>query len=176
SNTQLLAIMTVMLNEVQPIQAVSILFAVAVVVLLLYDMRTGQLWELPQAVSVLLILLTLGTATTFVLHYNSETSRTIHETFGPGIGPIAYADELTQPSPHNIRRLNEFRHLPVTEDIVHPPGKVPPRITRNKSKTVNITLVAKEVVAEVANDSFYYYWTYNGTVPGPILRVASYPR
>lgn len=36
---------------------------------------------------------------------------------------------------------------------------------------VHISLIAKEVISEVSPGIYFNYWTYNGTVPGPMLRV-----
>jgi nitrite reductase (NO-forming) len=44
-------------------------------------------------------------------------------------------------------------------------------ITRNDDGTVVIKLETREVVSELAPGTTYQYWTYNGTVPGPLLRV-----
>jgi Cu+-exporting ATPase len=44
-------------------------------------------------------------------------------------------------------------------------------VTRNADGTVVIKLETKEVVSEIAPGTTYKYWTYNGTVPGPFLRV-----
>jgi len=44
-------------------------------------------------------------------------------------------------------------------------------ITRNADGTVVIKLETREVVSEIAPGTTYQYWTYNGTVPGPFLRV-----
>ncbi|MEK7137099.1 MAG: multicopper oxidase domain-containing protein [Patescibacteria group bacterium] len=48
---------------------------------------------------------------------------------------------------------------------------LPPQITRRTPETVTVELVSKEVTAELAPGVTYEYWTYNGTVPGPFLRV-----
>jgi len=48
---------------------------------------------------------------------------------------------------------------------------VPARIERTGPATVDIRLETKEVVAEVSPGETYAYWTFNGTVPGPMLRV-----
>jgi nitrite reductase (NO-forming) len=37
--------------------------------------------------------------------------------------------------------------------------------------TVNVTLVAKEALISIAPGIAYHAWTFNGTVPGPIIRV-----
>lgn len=57
------------------------------------------------------------------------------------------------------------------EDIGADPNDVPPPITRNHSETVEVYLETKEVIAEVAEDVYFNYWTYNAQVPGPMLRV-----
>lgn len=57
------------------------------------------------------------------------------------------------------------------EDISHSAADLPPPITRNHSETVVVELETKEVVAKLADGVTYEYWTYNGTVPGPFLRV-----
>ncbi len=48
---------------------------------------------------------------------------------------------------------------------------VPAPITRTAPATVTVDLQTKEVVAEVAPGETYTYWTFNGTVPGPMIRV-----
>ncbi len=61
---------------------------------------------------------------------------------------------------------------PVTvKSIAQSPTAIPPAITRTSPTTVKIELQTKEVVAEVAKGQTYSYWTFNGTVPGPMLRV-----
>ncbi len=48
---------------------------------------------------------------------------------------------------------------------------VPAPIQRPGGKKVVVELETKEVVAEIAPGITYEYWTYNGTVPGPFIRV-----
>lgn len=48
---------------------------------------------------------------------------------------------------------------------------VPPPIQRPGGEKVIVELETKEVVAEIAPGITYEYWTYNGTVPGPFIRV-----
>lgn len=57
------------------------------------------------------------------------------------------------------------------EDISRAASDLPPPIARDRSETVVIELETQEVVAELADGVTYEYWTYNGTVPGPFLRV-----
>ena len=56
-------------------------------------------------------------------------------------------------------------------DVAHLASNVPPPITRKTPATVNILLETREVIAKIAGESTYTYWTYNGTVPGPMIRV-----
>jgi len=61
---------------------------------------------------------------------------------------------------------------PVTvSEISRPAAAVPPPITRTVPTTVSITLETKEVVAKLDDGQTYSYWTFDGTVPGPMLRV-----
>ncbi len=64
--------------------------------------------------------------------------------------------------------------MPVdTPNIAHSPtpdfGPIAP--ARNTPRNISFTLEAKELVAEVEPGATYQYWTFNGTVPGPFLRV-----
>lgn len=48
---------------------------------------------------------------------------------------------------------------------------MPTPIEKRAEKLVKIKLVTKEVISEVAPGIYNNYWTYNGQVPGPMLRV-----
>jgi len=81
----------------------------------------------------------------------------------------------------------EHAHEAVAETPVHEPAadpvealldlpslpkpSIPPPITRNSPDVVRIDLEVQEVEARLADGVNYEYWTYNGTVPGPFLRV-----
>ncbi|MEK7146993.1 MAG: multicopper oxidase domain-containing protein [Patescibacteria group bacterium] len=58
-----------------------------------------------------------------------------------------------------------------SREIGVPAGNVVPPITRKENGKVMIELQAKEVIAELAPGVTYEYWTYNGSVPGPFIRV-----
>lgn len=61
---------------------------------------------------------------------------------------------------------------PVTsQDISHRADDLPPPITRTQNQKVLVELETKEVTAEISPGITYEYWTYNGTVPGPFIRV-----
>ena len=72
-------------------------------------------------------------------------------------------------SPHfHILDLSSFDRV---ADIARLPTDLPPPIERNVSTTVKVSLHAKEVIAEIAPDITYHYWTYNEKIPGPFIRV-----
>lgn len=58
-------------------------------------------------------------------------------------------------------------------DIVRNPADVPPAVGNRAPATVKIELTAREVVGELdpAARTTYRYWTFNGKVPGPMIRV-----
>lgn len=85
-------------------------------------------------------------------------------TYGPSDGPVLPFRSM----------LDFFRHADSFErvdDIARDPRDVPAPITRDEPATVEFELTAKEVVAEMAPGVYFNYWTFNGTVPGPMLRV-----
>ncbi|OGG41388.1 nitrite reductase, copper-containing [Candidatus Kaiserbacteria bacterium RIFCSPHIGHO2_01_FULL_46_22] len=85
-------------------------------------------------------------------------------TYGPGEGPILPLSNM----------LSFFRHanqLPRVEDIARDPRDVPPPLNRNEPAVVDLKLTALEVVAEMAPGVVFNYWTFDGQVPGPMLRV-----
>lgn len=58
-------------------------------------------------------------------------------------------------------------------DIVRDPADVPPTVGNRKPSVVQVTLTAEEVVGtlDLAASTTYRYWTFNGKVPGPMIRV-----
>ncbi len=58
-------------------------------------------------------------------------------------------------------------------DIVRDPTDIPAPVGNRAASLVRITLVAREVVGELdpASGTSYRYWTFNGKVPGPMLRA-----
>ncbi|GJM42064.1 MAG: nitrite reductase, copper-containing [Ardenticatenaceae bacterium] len=56
-------------------------------------------------------------------------------------------------------------------NVAFDPNNVPEPINRTEPTTVKLELNVKEVVAELADGTTYSFWTFDGTVPGPMLRV-----
>jgi nitrite reductase (NO-forming) len=59
----------------------------------------------------------------------------------------------------------------VEADIAHLPTELPPPIEASEPRTIRVDLVAVELEARLAEGSTYGFWTFNGRVPGPMLRA-----
>lgn len=86
------------------------------------------------------------------------------KTYGPSEGPVL-------PFKNVFGFFSNFGDFERAQDIARDPNDVPPPITRTTPATVHIEMTAKEVVAEMAPGVLVNYWTFDGTVPGPMLRV-----
>mgnify|MGYP001205262982 FL=1 len=56
-------------------------------------------------------------------------------------------------------------------DIVRPATDLPGALGEREAQTVRIELETVEVVGRLADGTTYNYWTFNGKVPGPFVRV-----
>ncbi|MDF2764778.1 MAG: copper-containing nitrite reductase [Rhodospirillales bacterium] len=56
-------------------------------------------------------------------------------------------------------------------DITVDPADVPPPITRTSPERIVVELETVELEGRLADGTTYQYWTFNRTVPGPMLRV-----
>ncbi len=125
----------------------------------------NQCWKQQKRVVVVLIGaggVLLLTTVTYPIHFALPPSMQSHAPGGmPASIPLWNAVLF-------LAHLGSFEHV---EDIGADPRAVPPPITRTENETVSLTLVAKEVIAEVAPGISFNYWTYNGTTPGPMLRI-----
>jgi nitrite reductase (NO-forming) len=59
----------------------------------------------------------------------------------------------------------------VEADISREPSDLPPPVGKRDPKTVRIDLLSVEVEGRLAEGTTFGYWTFNGKVPGPFLRV-----
>lgn len=59
----------------------------------------------------------------------------------------------------------------VEADISQKPTEVPPSVGKRGPQTVRVDLVTVELEARLAEGTTFGYWTFNGKVPGPMLRV-----
>ena len=56
-------------------------------------------------------------------------------------------------------------------DIARNPNDIPAPIARTQPERVKINITSKEVISEMAPGVMMPYWTFDGKVPGPFLRV-----
>jgi len=56
-------------------------------------------------------------------------------------------------------------------DISRPPDDLPKPINRTTPEEVHVELETVEVLGRLADGSSYTYWTFNGKVPGPFIRI-----
>ncbi len=63
------------------------------------------------------------------------------------------------------------RAEPVEQGVLTSAPNVPPPITRDYPAKVVVHLFVKEYVGELMDGVKYNFWSFNGTVPGPMIRV-----
>ncbi len=75
------------------------------------------------------------------------------------------------PQNNNITLSSE--HALDTQNISRNPTDIPGPIFpgRTAPQNDNVTLIVKELYAEIEPGASYQFWTFNGTVPGPMIRV-----
>lgn len=61
--------------------------------------------------------------------------------------------------------------LPVIQHELLAPPQVPAQITRTTPARIKINLEVLETVKEISDGVRYTFWTFGGTVPGPMMRV-----
>jgi nitrite reductase (NO-forming) len=59
----------------------------------------------------------------------------------------------------------------VEADISREPTDVPPPIGKRDPQTVRVELLSVELEGRLAEGTTFGYWTFNGKVPGPLIRV-----
>jgi len=59
----------------------------------------------------------------------------------------------------------------VEADISREPTDLPPPIAKREPQTVRVDLFSVEVEGRLAEGTTFGYWTFNGKVPGPFIRV-----
>jgi nitrite reductase (NO-forming) len=61
--------------------------------------------------------------------------------------------------------------LPPSVSVVRNPADLPGPLPAGPPRTLRVELESVELVGRLANETTYTYWTFNGKVPGPFLRV-----
>jgi nitrite reductase (NO-forming) len=100
-------------------------------------------------------------------------TRAHSELLGPAIAIVLLFSTVmgsqAQTSAHKAKADSPARLV----DIVRDPGDVPPPIAYKNPALVRMTLTAQEVMGTLdpSAQTTYRYWTFNGKVPGPMIRV-----
>ncbi|MDE1924919.1 MAG: nitrite reductase, copper-containing [Patescibacteria group bacterium] len=85
--------------------------------------------------------------------------------YGPSsTGPVL-------PLSHVWDFFTHFNQFEQVADISHDPNDVLPPITRTMVATDTVDITAKEVISQIAPGVYFNFWTFDGTVPGPMIRV-----
>ncbi|HMF07400.1 MAG TPA: copper-containing nitrite reductase [Methylocella sp.] len=91
--------------------------------------------------------------------------------FSVALGMFLFASS-TQAEEQSVPATDEAALPALPENLVRVPApEVAPPVNRKKPELVRVTLEAKPVTGLLADGVGYQYWTYNGTVPGPMIRV-----
>ena len=84
--------------------------------------------------------------------------------FGPGENPNLPFKNVF----HFFQKFNDFERV---ANISPNPTDVPKTVVYAEDGVVEVSLTTKEVIAEMADGTTINYWTFDGTVPGPFIRV-----
>ncbi len=88
-------------------------------------------------------------------------------SYGPGSGPTLPFESVIS----FFKSLDDFER--VSDIAYNPDVTVPAGIADSyrEGEVVEVLLETKEVIAEMADGVTFNYWTFNGQVPGPFIRV-----
>jgi nitrite reductase (NO-forming) len=86
-------------------------------------------------------------------------------------GGVQVARHRTYPGSLSNRIYSVNPIHPTMADIAENPTNIPPPITRREPATVRVDLETKEIEAHLDEKAMFRFWTFNGTVPGPFVRV-----
>jgi len=78
------------------------------------------------------------------------------------VAPSASADDMM---------MSSHEAMPGVADIVRAPTDLPPPLAARGPEHVTVNLETVEVTGQLAEGTSYHYWTFNGQVPGPFVRV-----
>jgi len=88
---------------------------------------------------------------------NAATHHDHLKSVGPGEAPHYHSVDLNK--------------LLKVKSVAKSPQEIPPPVNRTSTKTVRIKLQARELISTLADQTEFNFWTYNNTVPGPMLRA-----
>ena len=98
---------------------------------------------------------------------SSAKAEPTRDTNYPTITPMGTPLPVSKPS-GNVAEAAEFVD---GESIVRDPSDLPGPIGDREPQHIRIDLETVEVTGKLADGTSYNYWTFNGLVPGPFIRV-----
>lgn len=106
------------------------------------------------------------------LHYRIQLPIILVTLFAMWIGTTRLAAQINHMAGDGMH-LSARKAPANIVDIVRDPTDVPAPVAGRPSTVVHVTLTAKEVVGHLdpSSGSDYRYWTFNGKVPAPMIRV-----
>ena len=85
---------------------------------------------------------------------------------------VSYISGLPAGAYGNNTVVTTATQLPTTGvDIVRDPTDLPAPLEAREPQTIRVDLEAIEVEGQLADGTTFTYWTFNGAVPGPFIRV-----
>jgi nitrite reductase (NO-forming) len=66
---------------------------------------------------------------------------------------------------------SDSSQVATADDISHLPGDIPPTVGARDPQTVRVDMNVVEKEGQLDDGTTYTYWTFDGTVPGPFIRV-----
>lgn len=101
-----------------------------------------------------------------------------NETYAPGFAMPPFMHSMAPggmppilPLANVVNFFKNESHFEKVKDIGRDPNDVPSATERSTSTEVKIDLRVKEVLSEVAPGIYFNFWTFDGHVPGPMLRI-----
>ena len=139
---------------------ISYVFAAIFIFLVLRRLHSKQ-------ITIVLVIIFIGVSIAFYLPTGIPKQLAYPmslRSFGPGDAPILPLTNVF----HFFQNFNNFERV---ADIARNPTDVPKAVVYANDGVVDLNLTTKEVIAEMADGTTINYWTFDGTVPGPFLRV-----
>lgn len=103
--------------------------------------------------------------------YNFKCSLPAHYEAGMA-GKLTVEPAVATVAAEEEEELQDEKILELPAGIKHLPSpKAAPPVNRNQPALVKVDLEAVPMTALIAPEVGYDYWTFNGTVPGPMIRV-----
>lgn len=120
-----------------------------------------------RKITAALVAIFIGVSIAFYVPHGMPTELayplSLH-SFGPGERPDLPIRNVF----HFFQNFSNFERV---ADIARNPTDVPKTVLYSDDGIVDVSLTTKEVIAEMADGTTINYWTFDGTVPGPFIRV-----